>query len=82
MLIELEGVGGGGSGGAVDVCSLGGLGSGVVHLTLFTLGSSYGFVGHLCSGHQIHDMVQVLVPKGCNLSCHQMIFLLYSSSVI
>ena len=46
-LVELEGVGGGGAG---DVSSLGGVGgvggicSGVANLTLFTFGSSSGFL--------------------------------------
>ena len=46
-LVELEGVGGGGAGGAGDVSSLGGVGgicSGVANLTLFTFGSSSGFL--------------------------------------
>ena len=56
MLVELKGVGGGGAG---DVCSLGGLRSGVANLTLFTLGSSSAFPrshSHLGSGPQAHDI--------------------------
>ena len=44
MLVELEGVGGGGNGGAGDVCLLVGPGSGVANLTLFTKGSSSDFL--------------------------------------